>query len=145
MPGYSGSYDLNQCFVIVGSYRIEGFGEGDVITIEPRADVGDVTVGADGTSAFYRNNNPVHDVKLILLSTSKGHKNLAAAFDAQNSEDEITRLRFSCEDTLNGDKVVEKNALFKSRPKIVRGAGGVSSAEWSIILPNPTITYGANN
>lgn len=145
MPGFTGSYDLNQCFLIIGSYRIDGFGDGDVISIEPRSDLGDVTVGADGSTAFYRNNNKVHDVKIVVLSTSKGHKNLAALLAAQAGEDEVSRLRFSFEDTLNGDKCVDKQALFKARPSLIRGTGQVGSVEYSIILPSPTLTYGANN
>lgn len=143
--GFTGSYDLKQCFLVVGGIRIKGFGEGDVIKITPRADIGDVTVGAGGSVAFFRNNNNVHNAEVILLSTTKGYKQLYEMLQAQKAEEEISRLRFSLEDANNGDKVVDQNAIFMKEPEIVKGSGGAPSYTFTIILPDPSRTGGANN
>lgn len=135
------TYDLGKVNLVIGSFSITGFGDGDAVTIEPIEAVGEVTHGADGHATFSRSNVRTHTVTISLMATSKAYKNLMSLYEVQRLEAPIEELAFLMEDEITGDLVRSRYFVFTDVPGITK-AKTVSGVEIKGVINNPTIKYG---
>ena len=137
------TYDLKHVNLVVGSFSITGFGDGDAVTIEPVESVGEVTHGADGQATFSRSNVTTHTVTINVQATSRAYKDLMSLYATQKDEAPIEELPFLMEDEITGDLVRSRYFVFTDTPGITK-AKSVSAAEIKGIINKPTIRYGAS-
>ena len=135
--------DLKHVNIVVGTFSISGFGDGDALTIEPVESLGEMIHGADGHPTWSRSNVKTHTVTLNMQSTSTAYKNLMALCEAQQAEGAIEELPFLMEDEINGDFVRSRHFIFSDRPGFTK-AKSVSAAEIKGFITQPTNKYGVN-
>lgn len=135
MPTSIKTYDLASVYLLVGGYRLGGFGEEGGIEFEYGADIGETKVGADGQATFSRNNNDSMTATITLMETSKSYRDLAALMQAQIDAETIEALSFRMEDEINGDKVSARYATFLTRPTPNKGRAA-GERQFKIFLPN---------
>jgi hypothetical protein len=145
MPTPIKTYDLASVYLIIGGYRIGGYGEEGGIEFEYGADIGETKVGADGQATFSRNNNDSMIVTITVMETSKSYKDLAALMQAQIDAETIEALAFLMEDEINGDKIRAAYATFLTRPTPNKGRT-VGERAFKVFLPNAATEaqFGAN-
>jgi hypothetical protein len=114
------NYDFKKVSVIAGSQPLQGFAEGDAVTIETNEDAWLLLNGADGESTRAKNNNRSGRVTVVLLGSSSSNDYLSALHTA---------------DQLSG------NAPF---PIMVKDNTGTSlhSAATAWIVKPPAATFG---
>ena len=140
------TYDLSKVILVVGTFKVGGYGEDGGIEIEQAADIGEVTVGADGESVFSRNNNRLLYVNVTVLETSAAYKNLAAAMKIQEALPIIIPMPFLMQDLINGDSVQNAYCTFVQRPGMAKGRK-VGTRTFRLALPGASSTalYGILN
>ncbi len=69
--------------LLVGALAIQGFGTGDVITLEPPTESVTETRGAMGEVALSVKNNPLHNLKIALHQSSGTNPKLRSLFRSQ--------------------------------------------------------------
>lgn len=143
MPAPVGTYDLNACTLMIGTFQVSGFGEGDGITIEPVEDAQVPTFGIGGAVAVSRSGVTAHNVTINVLTTSKSYKHLSDLLEAQFAETPIQALAFRLMDPGNGDSVSDSHFVFTARPAMSKGKT-VASVDFKGVLPSPTIRRGAD-
>lgn len=139
------TYDLKSVYLLVGGYRIGGFGEEGAIAFEYGADLVEPTVSADGQGTVSRSNDDSMTATVTVMETSKSYKDLAALLIAQQAQSPITRLEFMMKDEINGDKVSGRYAVFLNRPTPNKGKK-VGEREFKLWLSNSgeTAEFGAS-
>ncbi len=137
------TYDLKQVTLVVGTFSITGFADGDAVTIEPVESVGELTHGADGEATFSRTNVTTHTVTINVQSTSSAYKDLMALYAIQRLQSPIEELPFLMQDGITGDLVRSRHFVFTDVPGITK-AKSVSAAEIKGFIAKPTIKYGVN-
>jgi hypothetical protein len=137
------TYDLARVNLVIGTFAISGFGDGDAIVIEPVESAGEVTHGADGDATFSRSNVKTHTVTISLMATSKAYKDLMGLYDVQRLEAPIAELPFLMQDEITGDLVRSRYFVFTDVPAITKSKT-VSGVEIKGFINRPTIVYGAN-
>lgn len=125
-----GTYDLKHMMIVLGNIILEGFAEGESITIEEDGDIFNSKGGADGQTDRVRNNTVGLDIVLRLAQTSKVNDKLSAL----KTIDEITlkgAVPFFLKD-LNGKTLVTAvNCWIKKAPALVLGSE-VNEREWTL-------------
>lgn len=131
------TYNLARVMLTVGGYEIGGY-EDDAITIEFSADIGEMSVSADGEYTFSVINDPGAAVTIRLRETSRGYRELATLMQAQESTTRtgpLADLDFRLNDLNSGDKVSDGQAVFTKRPSLSK-AKGAGTREFGMFLPN---------
>ena len=138
------TYKLSNVYLLLGGYRIGGFGESGGVEFEYGADLGEATVGADGQTTFSYSNDNTMTATITVMETSKSYKDLAALMQAQVAQEVISRLEFLMNDEVNGDKISDKYATFVTRPTPNK-AKKAGERVFKILLPNAgeTAKFGA--
>lgn len=136
------TYDLKWVILIVGGVAISGFGEEGGIEIEPAADIGDVTVGADGRAVMSRSNNRGYTCKITLMETSVAYRTLAGLMSAQQAAPAILPIGFLMNDVINGDMVSSPSPTFTKRPSMPKRKK-VGERVFELFLPDCTVVHGA--
>lgn len=139
------TYDLKAVYLLVGGYRIGGFGEQGAVSFEYGSNLVETTISADGQGTVSRSNDDSMTATITVMETSKSYKDLAALMVAQQAQSPITRLEFLMKDDINGDKVSARHAVFTMRPKPNK-AKKVGEREFELWLPNAgeNAQFGAN-
>lgn len=137
------TYDLKRVNLVIGTFPITGFADGDAISIEPAESVGEVTHGADGDATFSRSNVTTHNVTINVQATSAAYKDLMGLYAVQRLQAPIEELPFLMEDEITGDLVRSRYFVFTDTPGITK-AKSVSGAEIKGFINKPTIKYGVN-
>ncbi len=119
----------------LGGFRVEGFADGDAVTIVPEADSTTARPGGDGShNVFSRMNNRLHTMTINLDRGTKGYKQLMDAFDAQIEEFDdgtsISALEMSILNPFTGEKVTDAQVVFRRLP----------DSNWATEAPQATIT-----
>lgn len=123
MPKPVKTYDLKAVYLTIGGYRIGGYGASGGVSMAYGADIATPTVGADGEAAVSRSNDNSMTATITVMETSKSYRDLATLQAAQMAQEAITRLEFSLEDEINGDKFSDQYAVFLNRPDVAKGKG----------------------
>ena len=137
MLGQLRTYDFKQVAVIVGGIQIQGFVDGEAITIEPDADEWTETVGNDGEVTRSKSNNSMSRIMLKLAQSAESNQYLSG-------------LRLSggivpvmVKDNSGLSIHAGEQAYVKSRPAaaFARESG---EREWVIVVPNMVSVEGGN-
>lgn len=139
------TYDLKSVYLIIGGYRIGGYGAEGGIEFEFGAPIGEPTIGADGAAVFSRNNDDSMTCRITVLETSKSYRDLATLMAAQREEAPIEALNFLMRDDINGDQVKDQYATFMERPAPSK-AKKAGERVFVLFLPNAASTaqFGAS-
>lgn len=129
------TYDLMSVFLLVGGYRIGGYGEEGGIDVEWSSDLVETSVGADGQATASRSNDASATVTITVKETSRSYRDLATLMAAQQSQEAILPLQFRLKDDRNGDKINDDNAVFINRPGVSKKKKA-GEREFKLFLPN---------
>lgn len=130
-------YDLKRNFLLIGGFRIGGFGEDAAITYEYGADIFEHNAGADGLVTFSRTNDLRMIATVTVMESSPSYRRLGLLLGQQLAELQagpILPLPFSHTDSLNGDVINSPQCVFVSFPTPNKSRT-VSEREFQIALP----------
>lgn len=138
-------YNASKVQVSLGGTRLTGFGDDDVIMLEPVSAAAESTISADGTTyvaAF--NNDGRYKLTLMLSAHSAARARLSALRRAQLEAEsgELAELPFRFFDPSNGDRVTARFAVFMTRPSFGAKKGGREAETIEMELPSITYTQG---
>lgn len=122
MSGPTKLHDLGQVVLTIGGYLIEGYGEGEAISIEPVAEVTTSSVGADGQPTYARSNDKRAKVTITVRQNSLAHRNLGTLLAAQEAAPRLTPLPFLLVDSLTGERMSSAYFVFTGRPTVAQAA-----------------------
>ncbi len=80
MAGAPINYDFRQCVVTVAGVPIEGFGDGDSVSIERASDDYTMQIGVDGEGARSKQNNKSGTITLTLMAGSPSNAYLQGLY-----------------------------------------------------------------
>lgn len=147
MAGITRDYNLAAVQCTVGTFRVTGWGPDDAIGLAPMSDSMESSNSADGAHvSISRINDPRWEATLKVRRGTAAYRLLAEKAQEQAAEAAIgavSALSFQVYDPISGDKFVEGEARFMREPDMPFGKS-TADAEFKILLPNPTRTYGAN-
>lgn len=136
------TYDLDRVVLMVGTVRVTGFGETDVLAVEAAQDIGQMTETADGQAVFSRNNSRLMYAEITVMETSLAYKLLADLMTTQAGLAQVAPLIFSMLDQNSGDTLTSQYATFIQRPLQSKGKTA-GERVFRISLPNAIHTYGS--
>lgn len=140
-------YNLALIQINIGKFRVTGFSSDDGCVVEKAGDDFQFDLSADGAhGAISRINDNSRMVTLKLRRGSVGYKLVAEAYAEQLRQSDkgaVGEVGFSIYDPISGDKISERRMYFMNGPSMAFGKSA-PEAEFKILLPNPTIVYGAN-
>ena len=85
MPGPVRFYDSDRFVISLAGIRIQGFADGEFLTIKPTQPAFNRTVGVDGEVARGRNADKTVEIVVKLLQTSASNLALSALFTLDNN------------------------------------------------------------
>ncbi len=140
-------YNLAALQVTIGSFRVQGWGESDAISLARLADLAERTVSGDGKhNVFSAINDRGVEITFTLSWGTMGSKLLLEKAQEQieeAKEGEISALAFQVYDPVTGYKLVERQLRFTRLPDISLGTAP-GELEIKAIAPDPVETFGAN-
>ena len=143
------TYNIKAVTAILGSFPLGGgYGEDGGLEFEWDADLFEVTVGADGETAYSRTNNDNVTLTITVMESSRAYKDLATLMQAQlllvDNGAPIAPLNFSMYDPINGDSCASQYAVFLNRPAPSK-SGTIGEREFRISLNNAAALFGTKN
>jgi len=140
-------YNLGLIQITLGDFRVTGFSADDACTIAPMSDAMESEPSTDGSHVVIsRVNDNRYEMMLKVRRGSAGFRQISDAMVAQFAAADVgavPSLAFTLYDPVSGDKVTARAIRFLRAPDM--GAGKAApTAEFKILLPNPSITYGGN-
>lgn len=129
-----GEHDARQFAITFCGVLLDGFGEDDVITIEPNADHRSLVVGADGHAVSSKLSDKSAIATLTLMQTSSAHRALLALLALDEATPGGSAVGpFEMKDLINGDVDSSEVAWIMRRPDraIAKEAG---EYEWKFLL-----------
>jgi len=132
-----GAYTFARVVLIVGGFKVHGFGPDAAIEIEDQEE-GELIVGADGEASFSISADESRIVNITIMPTSSSYRTLAELARAQRKTlaGQILPVPFSLTDLNNGDSM-NGLCLFMNLPFPSKGKR-VSPVTFKIALPKPT-------
>lgn len=130
-------FDLKQVAVLISGREINEFADGaDSLDVSPLADVGALTIGANGHGVFTKTNNNAVRLTMNLLQNSEDNEYLCELYNRQEKRfKNFKALELYIEDTLNGDVYTASEGYFTIRPSFTRG-NQTNSSTWVIDFVN---------
>lgn len=107
------TYDPGQVDVIIGGYRIEGFGESSMITITRDSDLFTDKVGVDGEVSASKMYDRRAEMEITLMQTSRSNEDLQTLLDADYAAPNgagVVGVRVVDRSSVDGN-----NTVFKAR------------------------------
>lgn len=132
------SYDLKQVLCTFGGVRLQGFGEGDAISIAWEANIFDTMVGADGETTRSRTNNNNAKATVTLMQTSNAHFALIEQA-LRNSALTQLKLPFALIDPNTSERFISPEAYVEKLPDSPFGMAA-GTREWTLYLPDCKIS-----
>lgn len=142
-----GDYNLAAVQTTVGDFRVTGWAPSDAVSVTPMSDDMESEASADGShvSVSYHN-DPRYEVVLKVRRGTAAYRLLAEKRQEQLAEaavGAVSPLSFMVYDPISGDKIVEAEARFMRGPDMSFNKAA-SVAEFKLLLPKPSLTYGNN-
>lgn len=142
MPaGASRTYNLAQCVFNINGVPLEGFGDGDAVTVAPNDDLWSDQVGADGEVTRSRTNDLSGTMTVTLMSTSLSNDVLNQFLQLILAGAPGDKFSVFIKDLNSGDQVVAAQAYLMRDPDMAFGKEA-STREWTIKLPRYQRTHG---
>ena len=147
MAGITRDYNLAAVQCTVGDFRVSGWAPADAVALAPMSDTMESEASADGTHVSISHiNDPRWEATLKVRRGTAAYRLLAEKAQEQATEaatGAVSPLAFQVYDPISGDKIVEGEARFMREPDLPFSKAA-SDAEFKLLLPNPTRTYGGN-
>lgn len=126
------SYDPKLVAVIVGGVPIQGFADGDMISVEFQEDSWEHLAGADGEEMRVRKNDARAEMTITLLQSSESNTWLAGL---QLADEATGKAAFPVlfKDNNGATLMAAESAWVKKTPGITRGKSA-SNVEWVLSL-----------
>jgi len=135
------TYNPKNVTIVVGDTVIEGFTDGDFLTLEREADAYSLTIGADGQHTRTKSNNRSVLVGINLLDSSRANDVLNALATIDEINDGGTFNFFMAD--RNGTSLCEgPNAFIMKKPALTFGTEA-STRSWQIKIPDADILVGS--
>lgn len=117
----SSAYSQLNVTCMLDGVRVLGFWDGDdAIVVEPNTDVGQMLVGADGSSIFSQSADESAKITLRLQHTSPAHRNLMQKWQRQRAA-ALDGFPFSVLDTRSGEGGSTDQAFIMTAPLDQKG------------------------
>lgn len=87
----AGSYNPSEVIVTVGGVLVDGFSDGDFLTVRRAEELYFNRVGADGEVARARNANKMGEFEFRLMQTSKANRLLSVYFNLEDLGNDALR------------------------------------------------------
>jgi len=140
----TGTYKGDQVFVIVGPIAVNGFSDGDAITVKRNEELYTTKVGIDGSVARVRNANKTGVIEVKLLQTSKVNDELSALFVIDNFMDDGSPvLPILIKDGSGRTLCAAGQAWLKAVPEITFGKE-IGERTWSFECADLKMYVGGN-
>jgi hypothetical protein len=144
--GVAKAFSLKGCFIFVGPTKLQGFADGDAITMEEVTKFETLT-GADGDSVYCFNPNADRAATIRLLQRSSAYRELMIQAQAQwalaSIGTPLTPIPFLYTDPFTGT-VVTAGLIFMNEPQISVGQQP-GPIEIKASLVGPQVVYGMLN
>lgn len=115
----SGTFDPSKLIVTMGPVIIDGWSDGDYITVQLDEDLYFKRVGADGAVARTRNANRSGTIEVRTLATSDANVLLSALFATDNLAGGSAVVPFGCADLSGTSLASASQAWIKTMPALV--------------------------
>ena len=129
------NWDLTQYTITFGGRELQGFADGDLLSITPPTGTFKSTVGGDGTTVVSRDPSRVHVIKLTLQRTSGCNVTLGTQFAAQLANSagggQPFALPFTCRNIVTGETWRAASAWITESPA-AKIAKELPTREWTI-------------
>lgn len=134
------SYSLRDCSILFGGI-LDGFADGDAISIEPLGDRWAELVGSDGGILRVDSGQKAFTVTLNLMQSAAANAILNAAYIADTETPGGILLPFTYKDPNANDLFFSPKAWIKKLPTLGRGNKGNMQA-WTLIAADGIQFYG---
>ena len=130
------TYDASEVQIVVAGVAIEGFADGDFITIEDDEDAYSMQVGTDGEAARSKTNNRGATITISTLQTSAANTALSALHNLdRNSSGGLGIGPFLCDDQSGNSLYAAEKCWIQKRPSAVFGREA-QGREWIVRTNN---------
>lgn len=136
------TFDFKQVSTIFGGRILQGFADGEVISVEPQSDDFTEFVGADGEVTRSKSNNNLHLVTIRLSQTSDSN-DILMGFSIADKKSNAGVVPFLIKDQNGRSLISAEQAYIKRRPNMGMGVE-TGTREWIIALPDPDFFVGGN-
>jgi hypothetical protein len=137
------TFALAGTVIAVGGSKIEGFGDGSAIEVEPQGESWQTVVGVDGAVARAATRNTLFKVTLKLLQTSPANAKLSQIFLADNNALSGLVCPFLYKDLAGLDKFTSPFFWVNKMPKLVRGAK-IETHDWECMAAQGSLFLGGS-
>lgn len=143
MAGKSSAYTFKDVVVTLNGLRVVGGWDGDdAIVVTPLADVGQMMVGADGSSIFSQSANDGATIQLRLQHTSPTHRQLMQSWAMQRAG-RLDGFPLDIKELRSGNGGTTDQAFISAAPEQSLGVNAtvrlwtLVTGSWEPAVPNP--------
>lgn len=136
MSGVIRTYDPSKKIITFGGVPIQGFIDGDAVTVAPEADEFETVVGTDGEVTRSYQNNPIRTATVRLMASSTSNDYLSTQAD-------LKRVAILYVADGSGTTEFEGPAWVARRPDRSLGRS-VGENEWTFTMVSQTEVIGGN-
>lgn len=137
------TFDFKRVSVIVGGIRIQGFADGEGVSVELDDDLYQKVTGADGDVSRARRNGLAASAKLTLMQTSPSN-DILSGFAILDRTLNAGIVPFMIKDLLGTSVIFSAYGWVKKLPAYTAGKE-LSNREWILDLANVEEFIGGNN
>lgn len=130
-----GTFDLAQCAVTIDGLPIDGFGDGDAVTIEYNAPIYNTTVGADGGYHRANSNDQGGSITFNLMQTSTVSRRLMEGILRRHELGAGGTHTINISSLRTGEQIAASQAYPEDRPTYAFGQE-VTAREYMFRSPN---------
>ena len=130
-----GTFDLAQCAVTIDGLPIDGFGDGDAVTIEYNAPIYNTTVGADGGYHRANSNDQGGSITFNLMQTSTVSRRLLEGILRPHELGVGGSHTISISSLATGEQILASQSYPEDRPSYAFGQEA-SAREYMFRSPN---------
>jgi hypothetical protein len=131
------TYSADEVDVIFAGVRLEGFADGEFVTVERRSDTFALKVGADGESAGSNTNDRSGSIKVKLLQTSLGNSHLSQMHTLdQNGPNGAGIGTLAIVDRSSGITLARADHAWVLKPGAASRGKEITEVEWTLETNN---------
>lgn len=136
------TFDIKKCIVLVGIARIQGFADGEAVSVELDDDLYQKVTGADGDASRARRHGLAASAKITLMQTSPSNDILMAIAVADRVNNAGV-VPFTVKDLLGTTTLFGAYAWVKKTPVVAMGKE-LTNREWMLDIASIETFVGGN-
>jgi hypothetical protein len=136
------TFDFKKCLVLVGGIRIQGFADGEGVSVELDDDLYSKVTGADGDVSRARRHGLAGNGKVTLAQTSQSN-DVLMGFAIADRTDNAGVVPFMIKDILGTTAIFVPYAWVKKPPAFTAGKE-ITNREWMFDFANTELFIGGN-